>query len=258
MFNVGRRIRKERVCVHKTWALLRSLGPVDLRAIARDSMLLLVTLGSLALAWLIRSGVPLATPWLLAQYGFDLRPLYPLIMSLVVVMASSMAGTVVGFLLLDERDDGTLRALLVTPVPLSAYVAYRLGLPIVLTLLITPLAVHIAGLITIPLWQLLLVSLPASLSGATMALLLVALAENKVAGLAVTKVLQGIQALPLAAFFLTPPFQWSAGIVPSYWPLAVYWRMVAGEPFWGYWGVGMIVNGVTLGILMRRYEQNLR
>lgn len=39
-------------------------------------------------------------------------------------------GVVTGFLLLDERDDRTLTALQVTPLPLRAYIFYRVTVPI--------------------------------------------------------------------------------------------------------------------------------
>jgi fluoroquinolone transport system permease protein len=242
----------------KTWTLLRALGPVDLKSVVRDSLLIVVLVGSLLLALLIRYATPFMTLWLMDEFGIDLLPYYPLLMSLVLLMASAMAGTVVGFLLLDERDDRTLTALLTSPIPLSSYVAYRLGLPIVLALIITPFAVSIAGLITIPWWMLLLVALLASLSGAGTALVLASFADNKVTGLAVMKIFQGIQVLPMASFFLVPPWQWVAGIVPTYWPLAVYWRMIAGEPFWIYWLIGVAFNVVVILLLLRRYEKQLR
>jgi fluoroquinolone transport system permease protein len=241
----------------KTFTLLRSLGPVDLKSVARDSMLLLITVGALALALALRYIVPFLTEWLQARYGLDLIPYYPLLMSLVLFIAPGMMGTVIGLLLLDERDDRTLTALMVTPIPLSSYVLYGLGLPVLLAFLVTPPAVLIAGLIVLPFGQLLLVSALASISGATTALLLAALAENKVTGLAVLKGIQGLQGLPMAAYFLTPPLQWIAGIMPSYWPLAVYWRMAAGEPFWPYLGIGVLVNVAVVWFLMKRYERRI-
>jgi hypothetical protein len=242
----------------KTWTVLRSLGPVDLKSVARDSMLLLISVGSLALAVALRLGMPFLTDWLWSTYNLALEPYYPLFMSLVVFMAPGMVGMVIGLLLLDERDDHTLKALLVTPTPLVSYMIYRLGLPILLAFLITPIVVSIAGLITIPFPYLLLVSALTSISGATTTLLLVTLAENKVMGLAVLKGIQGLQALPMAAFFVDPPLQWIAGIMPSYWPMAVYWRMAAGEPFWGYLLVGAVINIAVVIYLMHRYERQVR
>jgi len=226
--------------------VLRGLGPVDLKSVSRDSMLLLISAGSLVLALAMRYGVPFATPHLQRLLSVDLADYTPLLMSFVLLIAPGMVGSLVGFLILDERDDGTLTALLVTPVSLSSYLLYRIGLPVVVAFLVTLLAVPIAGLLTIPFGPLVVAAALASLSGGIVALAVTALASNKVEGFGVLKILQGLQALPLVAWFLPTPWQWLVGIVPTYWPAAAYWQMAAGESFWEYVVVGV---GVNLGIL---------
>ena len=139
-------------------------------------------------------------------------------MSFVLLMAPGMVGSLVGFLILDERDDGTLTALLVTPISLTAYLLYRIGLPVVIAFLVTLAAVPIAGLIRIPFGQLLLAAALAALSGAIVALAVTALAANKVEGFAVLKVLQALQALPLVAWFLPTPWQCCLGA--KYWHIS--------------------------------------
>ena len=191
--------------------VVRGLGPVDLKSVSRDSMLLLISVGSLALALAMRFGVPFATPHLQRLLSIDLGDYTPLLMSFVLLMAPGMVGSLVGFLILDERDEGTLTALLVTPVSLPAYLLYRIGLPVVIAFLVTLLAVPIAGLLTIPFGQLALASALSALSGGIVALAVTALAANKVEGFGVLKMLQGIQALPLLAWFLPTPWQWLVG-----------------------------------------------
>ena len=51
-------------------------------------------------------------------------PYYTLVMSFVGVSATGIVGTVIGFVLLDQRDDQTLPALLVTPMSLGDDVRY--------------------------------------------------------------------------------------------------------------------------------------
>lgn len=237
--------------------VLRGLGPVDLKSVSRDSMLLLISVGSLVLALAMRYGVPFATPHLQRLLAIDLAEYTPLLMSFVLLMAPGMVGSLVGFLILDERDDGTLIALLVTPVSLSAYLLYRIGLPVVIAFLVTLAAVPIAGLLTIPFGQLVLAAALASLSGGIVALAVTALASNKVEGFGVLKMLQGLQALPLVAWFLPTPWQWLVGIVPTYWPAATFWRMAAGTSFWGYLVLGLAVNLFGLGLLVRRFHKSL-
>ncbi|MBI3960183.1 MAG: ABC transporter [Chloroflexi bacterium] len=238
-------------------AVVRSLGPVDLKSVSRDSMLLLISVGSLALALAMRYGVPFVTPHVQRLFALDLGGYTPLLMSFVLLMAPGMVGSLVGFLVLDERDDGTLTALLVTPISLSAYLLYRIGLPVVIAFLVTLAAVPIAGLTTIPFGQLLLAAALSALSGGIVALAVTALAANKVEGFGVLKMLQGVQVLPVVAWFVPTPWQWLIGIVPTYWPAAAYWRMAAGELFWGYLVVGLGVNLAILALLLRHFRRSL-
>jgi len=237
--------------------LVRSLGSVDLRSVGSDSMLLLISVGSLVLALAMRVGVPTVTPHLQRIFGINLALYTPLLMSFVLLMAPGMVGSLVGFLVLDERDDGTLTALLVTPISLVAYLLYRFGLPVVMVFFVTLAAMPLAGLLTIPFGQLLLATTLSALSGGIVALAVTSLAANKVEGFGVLKMLQGIQALPVVAWFLPTPWQWLMGIVPTYWPAAAYWRMAAGEPFWGYLVVGLVVNLTALNFLFRRFRNSI-
>lgn len=238
-------------------AVVRSLGRLDLQSISRDSMLLLISVGSLVLSLAMRFGVPAITPHAQRIFAIDLTHYSPLLMSFVLLLAPGMVGSLVGFLVLDERDDGTLTALLVTPISLPSYLLYRVGLPVVIAFLVTLLAVPIAGLASIPFGQLILAAALASLSGGIVALGVTALATNKVEGFGVLKMLQGLQGLPVVAWFVPAPWQWLFGIVPTYWPAAAYWRMATGQPFLGYLVVGTILNLAALGILVRRFRNSL-
>lgn len=237
--------------------VLRSLGPVDLKSVSRDSMLLLISVGSLVLALAVCYGVPFVTPHAQRIFAIDLALYTPLLMSFVLLMAPGMVGSLVGFLVLDERDDGTLTALLVTPISLSAYLLYRIGLPVVIAFLVTLAAMPLAGLVTIPFGQLLLAAALSALSGGIVALAVTALAANKVEGFGVLKMLQGVQALPVVAWFVPTPWQWLNGIVPTYWPAAAYWRMAVGESFWGYLVVGLGVNLIAISLRVRRFHRSL-
>jgi hypothetical protein len=44
------------------------------------------------------------------------------------------------------------------------------------------------------------------------------------------KVLNAVNLLPIAAFFLPLPLQCIAGIIPTYWPMHAPWSAVDSEP----------------------------
>jgi fluoroquinolone transport system permease protein len=237
----------------------RTLGPLDAKNIRRDSMLVWMPLIPLIPALLVRWGVPRLTPWLMTEFGVALEPYYALLMSGFVLLVPSFAGFITGFLLLDERDDRTLMALLVTPLPVTNYLLYRIAAASVLGVLMTMVIIPLAGLTPIPLLRLFAIALLSSLIAPITALFMGSFAENKVAGFALVKFAGGLQMIPLAAYFITPPWETLAGFMPSYWPLKVFWLAVQGSPaFWLYLGAGFLANLALLWLLLRRFETVMR
>lgn len=238
----------------KTLTILQTLGPVDLKNVRRDSLLIWISLLPLGMALIIRIGVPEVARLLHTQWGFDLTPYYPLIMSNFVLLASATVGMVIGFLLLDERDDHMLTALLVTPMPLDGYVLYRISMPMILGLIMTLIGYPIAGLTPISLIDLLAVAALGSITGPLTALFLASFAENKVAGFALAKLLNAVGMVPVAAFFVKSDWQLLAGIVPAYWPLKVFWLAAEGTRYWAYFVAGLVINLVALALLLKRFK----
>lgn len=238
--------------------IYRSVGPVDLKNVRRDDLLAWVMAAPLVIALLLRFGVPPLAAWLQAGWAFDLRPYYGLLMSFFVLMAPSMVGMVIGFLLLDERDDRTLTALSVTPMPLGGYLLYRITLPLMLGFVITLAGYPLAGLAPLPIGHLVFIALVAALNGPVTALFLAAFAENKVSGFALVKVLNTINMLPVAAYFVDMPWQIAAGVVPAYWPMKMLWQAVGGQRYLLYGIAGAAVSTAVVGLLLRRFTARAR
>jgi fluoroquinolone transport system permease protein len=66
-------------------AVVRALGPIDVRNVLRDSALKWMILLPLLSALVLRFGIPPLTARLLARSGFDLVPYYPAILSYFIV-----------------------------------------------------------------------------------------------------------------------------------------------------------------------------
>lgn len=238
-------------------ALLRRLGPIDARNVVRDPLLVWIALLPPALALALRFGVPALSQLLAQRLGFELAPYLPLLLAGYVLLAPTMVGMVVGFLLLDERDDRTLIALLVTPVAPGDYLGYRLLLPTVVGMAVTLLCLPLTGLLPLPPAIGLAVALLAAPSSPLLALLLAALADNKVAGLALLKLLNVLLMLPVLAFFVAEPWQWLAGLAPTFWAAKALWLAVEGRSLLPALIAGVAVNGVALTLLAARYRRTL-
>ena len=237
-----------------TGRMLQALVPIDLRNVRRDPLLLWVGGLPLLMALVIRLGLPVVAGLLHARTGFDMRPYDPLIMGGFVLLAPAMVGMVIGFLLLDERDDRVLAALLVAPLPLRHYLLYRISMPTIVATGVTLISYPVAGLVPLAWAELLGIALLAALAGPFVALTLAAFAPNKVAGFAVMKTSNGVQLVPLMAFFVAEPWQYLAGLVPSFWPMKALWLAAAGAEIWPTLAAGLLANLVALALLAHRFE----
>lgn len=239
-------------------ALFRRLGPVDARNIRRDALLMWTPVLPFVVALLYRLGVPAVGGVLMDRLAFDLTPYHPLLMSAFVLTTASVVGMVVGFLLIDERDERTLTALLVSPVALGPYLAYRLTVPVALGFVMTLAAYPLTGLTPLSFVDLLAVAGLATLTAPVVALVLAAFSPNKVAAFAIVKLLNAVQILPVAAYFVDPPLQLAAGLVPTYWPFKVLWLAADGAPYAAYWLTGVVLHVAWIGWLLVRFNRVVR
>ncbi|MFP3854078.1 MAG: hypothetical protein ACLFWD_07270 [Anaerolineales bacterium] len=243
----------------KAWSAIRSLGPIDLRSVRRDSLLSWMVFMPLFLGVFIRLAVPPLRNRLLELLGFDLAPYYPVIISYFLIMLTPMVfGMLIGFLLLDERDDDTLQALQVTPLTMSAYLAYRLAVPMLLSVAMIFVIFPLAGLVRMAAGPLLLVAVVAAPIAPLIALFLASFAENKVEGFALVKAVGGVLVLPVVAYFLPGNWELLFGVMPTYWAIKVFWLLDAGRTgVWIFALTGLIYQAVLVSLLRRRFQKVL-
>ena len=242
-----------------TKTIFATLGPIDFRNVIRDSNLKWMVFLPVLLALILRWGLPPLAGWLDAGYGFNLVPYYPAIMAYLLVMMSPMTyGMVTGFLLIDEKDEDTLTALQVTPLPLSAYLVYRISVPILLAFLILFVIFPLTGLDRFPLAILVPTALAAAPIAPWFALTLASVAQNKVQGFALMKMLGTVLMLPVFAFFTDSAWAWLFGIIPTFWPMKLFWMLFAGESeAWLVLAVAVLYQLALIRLLARRLDRQL-
>jgi fluoroquinolone transport system permease protein len=202
----------------------------------------------------VRIVVPILTEQL--QLQFDLRPYYVLVNSLMYMTMPMLVGMVIGFLLLDQRDDQTLTALQVTPLSLNGYLAYRISLPILIAFIITVALVPLTGLVPTPLAAHLVTALSAAPLAPIFALFYAAFAQNKVQGFAVMKASGIVMLPPMAAYFLPAAWQVLAAFIPTFWPVKVYWLLLAGNPLgWLALVLGTAYQFLLIAVLVRWFNK---
>ncbi len=236
--------------------VVRALGPIDVKSVRRDVMLRWLVVYPIVLGLAARWGVAPLTSWLAGRYAFDLTPYYALVMSFLGLVVPALMGCVVGFLLLDHRDDHTLTALQVTPLTLNGYLIYRTTMPMLLSVVMTMLLIPLAGLVHMRFLPALLAALEAAPIAPLYAVFLGAYATNKVQGFALMKGAGVLAWSPMFAYFVSSNWQWAFGIVPLYWPAKIFWMLEAGETgTWFALVVGLLYQMLLLALLLRRFNR---
>lgn len=239
----------------KAITVIKSLGPTDLRSVQRDSLLSWMVGAPVFISLVLRFLVPEISKLLWAELEFDLVPYYPMIVGYYFIMIPVIFGLIIGFLLLDERDDHTLTALQVTPLSMNNYLLYRISIPVILSVVLTIICFPITGLVSYTWPPVLLAAVMSAILAPVIALVLAAFASNKVTGFAVMKGMSGILLLPLAAYLIGNPWHLFFGILPTYWPVKVYWLASEGATSWHYFLAGALYELLCLWALLKRFNR---
>lgn len=244
--------------------IVRKLGRNDIKLIGRDSFLVSMLLYIFIIAVVLRY----ALPWLdnyLVENGvlpnetitFGLTDIYPMIVAyLSIYIGAVLVGVIFGFMLLDEKDDNTLKAMLVTPISLNQYLLYRVGVPTVVAFFGVLGQMLIINQALVPLWQMLLIAAGAALTAPIAALFFATFAANKVQGFAMTKFV-GVAGLTiLLGWFVAEPLQFLIGLFPPFWVAKAYWMALEGRDLWlGALLIGVVTQVVLLWALTRRFNK---
>lgn len=228
----------------------------DLRGTYRDPLLVMLVFAPVI--WTVGTAVliPRTTTALLRRYDFDLVPYYPLALTGLLLLTSIVVvGGLAAFLVLDEVDAGTLTALRVTPVPMTVFFGYRAATVVAVTTVYVTATIPLTGLVPSSLvWPLIPIGVVAGLSAVVTMLVIVAVAGNKVQGIAMLRLLGLLIAgIPCLPWFVDSQWNLAFGVLPPYWSAKAFWIACAGGLWWPYLVGGVVVNVAAGWPLLRRF-----
>jgi fluoroquinolone transport system permease protein len=234
----------------------RAFGHNDVRGSYRDPLMVMLLVAPIIWTAAVAGLTPQATRMLAERHGFDLVPYYPLVLTAFLLLTSIIvAGGLAAFLVLDEVDAGTLTALRTTPVRLSTFFAYRAATVIAVTTVYVIATLACSGILRPGLALTLVpIGLLAGLSAVVTLLLIVAMAGNKIQGLAAIRGLgMLIAGLPCLPWFIDSPWSVAFGVLPPYWAAKAFWIASDGGSWWPYVAVGAVFNLAVAWLLFRRF-----
>ncbi|KUH85019.1 MULTISPECIES: hypothetical protein [unclassified Mycobacterium] len=235
---------------------LAAFGRNDIRGTYREPLLVMVVLAPVIWTAGVAFLTPMFTEMLSQRYGFDLVPYYPLVLTAFLLLTSIIiVGGLAAMLVLDELDGGTMAALRVTPVPLVTYFAYRAGTVMVVTTIYVVATMGFSGILEPGLIPVLIpIGLVAGLSAVVTLLLIVAVASNKIQGIAMIRALgMLIAGLPCLPWFIDSAWNLAFGVLPPYWAAKAFWVASDHGVWWPYLVGGVVYNVTVAWMLFQRF-----
>lgn len=182
--------------------------------------------------WVTAVGVKYLWGYCLDRYPTWPLEDYKLLTSVAVsLMVSLNMGIVLGFQLLEEKEQGVFKAISVTPLNHARYLSYRFALFMIVSAALAFISHEILNLYQIPTLALFLILALASIQVPIQALIISSVANNTVEGFAMMKATGFMLLVPLLAnqFFVDYPISWLAGIFPYFWVIKAYQYLSDGK-----------------------------
>lgn len=220
----------------------------DARNVSRDPMLIMGSIMALFPSlglWLARPAIDEA-----GLDAFGIPALSRYFVPVALLLPAFLVGWVSGFLFLEDRDEGPLIAIEVTPIGKLGFMVYRVAATAFITAMITALALFLLLPNQDP-WLAAPILLTVPANAVMGALILPALARNKVEGLALTKLTNLAAIMPLLAA-PPSPFRLLGGVFPTYW--LGEWLKLGGDATLSLWTAvpaGIVVHVVALATILR-------
>ncbi|WP_125143717.1 ABC transporter permease [Clostridium transplantifaecale] len=192
--------------------VFNSTGQV-FQQITKDPMMFAACFTPFLVGALIKFGIPLIEN----ATKFSLLPYYPIFDLFLSIMAPVLLCFAFAMITLEEIDDKVSRYFSITPLGKSGYIFSRLGIPAILSTVVTFIVLLIFSLERRPVIMVLGLSVLGAIQAIIVALMIITLSTNKLEGMAVTK-LAALTLLGIPApFFIDSYYQFAVGFLPSFW-----------------------------------------
>lgn len=194
-------------------------------------------------------------PWVTDKYGFNFVPFNDLILVILVLFVPIAYGALIGFSILEDRDDNVLTNIKVTPLSIHQFLSFRLIAVYLLCVLATIFVMWFSKVGDISMKDIILISLLASLEAPISGLLINSFAKNKIEGFAVMKIGGSIVVFPIVALFFNGARELFFSFAPGFWSAKVISNIIRGGGLYlsynQYYFIGLVYM-IILNILAYR------
>ena len=179
----------------------------------------------------------------------------------LLLMSGIIFGSISGFSMLDDMDDGVLFSLKVTPISLTSYIFFKLFLTFMFSSVATTALLIVTGLLfEMSLLHASMIIVLSSIQAPFIALIMASFASNKVEGFVIMK-LTGLTLIgPIVSLFLTDWTELLLSIFPGFFPSRMLMMEITTISYTFsspviYFVLGSIVSSLWMFLLFRLYKK---
>ncbi|MCT8137300.1 ABC transporter permease [Anaerobacillus sp. CMMVII] len=168
-------------------------------------------------------------PLIAENTGFSIEYFADLIIVILVLLVPHVYGALIGFSILDDRDDHILTSIHVTPLGIHQFLSFRITVVLLLSFVATAYVIWFSNIADLSIANILMISLLVSLAAPMTGLFINALAKNKIEGFAVMKGSGMIIIFPIVSLFFLDKKELLFSFAPGFWPAKAISSLIRGE-----------------------------
>ncbi len=232
----------------------------DLTRMLRDRFLLGLSIYFVLVFIVLRFLIPALTTLLATRWQFDLTAYHPLLAShFVVQLGPWIPGIIGAFLLLESHETTITKAVLVSPTTIPGYLSILMGALFFAAIGTSAAGAAVIGLGLAPWPAMMGIIVATAPTAPLLALLLAAVAKNKVQAFAYLKLFGIAPLATTGCYFVPESWQWLAAIYPPFCASKAHWLAAASQDGWLLWlFVGGIGFSAALAILIPVFLHHAR
>lgn len=215
----------------------------DLKNIFRDPSLIVIFIVPIFLIAILRILPPIYEPFFPVMIEYR-----PLILGTFGLLVSGLSGFLMAFVMLDEKDQQLFEVFRVMPFSFKKLILLRILSMFITGFILCFTVIKGAGLVSLNLTQVLVLSFLCALSGPANTMLIVSFANNKIEGATYFKLLNMFIMAPMVSVFIIGAAKYLLGVFPFFWVFQSFMNYQYPTAFYLHVGLGILSHLAYLAI----------
>jgi len=199
----------------------------------------------------------------ICRYGITMLPelvpdivdYYKILVALLVAIAASTPAYLLGFIMLDERDENIHLLFKTLPLPSNYLLKCRSGFMMSLSFVFSILIITFNGLVHFGLLKTVALSVLFSFIPPILTFTIVSFSKNKIEAVAMFKGLNIFLVLPAAGFFVPGIWKFAFGVIPFFWTFDAFFSEGISLLFWILSAVSLLIHFLFIFLFYQIYNR---